>query len=78
MADVTIREREVGTLIAEGKSNPEIAEALGITVSTVDNHRRSLYVKVGVKNSVDLTHHAILKGWVRVKGMAGRPRKVKQ
>ena len=78
MADVTPRELEVGTLIAEGKTNPEIAAVLGVSVSTVDNHRRSLYAKVGVTNAVELTHHAIRKGWVRVKGMPGRPRKVTQ
>lgn len=74
---VTNREREIGTLIAtDGRSNRDIAAELGISESTVDNIRRSLYLKAGVTNSVELTHYAIRHGWVRVKGMPGRPRKV--
>lgn len=69
------RQREVATLIAQGKTNTEVAEALGIDISTVDNHRRAIYNKLGVRNAVELTHVAILNGWVRVKGMRGRPRK---
>ncbi len=69
------RQREVATLIAEGLTNKEIAERLGIDNSTVDNHRRAIYNKLGVRNAVELTHRAILYGWVRVKGQRGRPRK---
>jgi two-component system, NarL family, nitrate/nitrite response regulator NarL len=77
MADVTPREREIGTLIAtDGRSNRDIAGELGIAESTVDSIRRSLYIKLGVSNAVQLTHHAIRAGWVRVKGMPGRPRKI--
>ena len=69
------RQKQVAVLIAEGKTNREIGEALGIDVSTVDNHRRGIYGKLSVRNAVELTHIAILNGWVRVKGMRGRPRK---
>ena len=69
------RQKEIATLIAEGKTNREIAEQLGIDVSTVDNHRRLIYTKLRIRNAVELTHIAILNGWVRVKGMRGRPRK---
>ena len=69
------RQAEIATLIAEGLTNAEIAERLGINVSTVDNHRRLIYTKLNVRNAVELTHIAIRKGWVRVKGMRGRPRK---
>lgn len=74
--DISPREREIGTLVAEGLTNEEIAERLSVSVSTVDNTRRRLYLKVGVRNAVELTHYAIKEGWVRVKGMPGRPRKV--
>ncbi|MEV6868615.1 response regulator transcription factor [Streptosporangium subroseum] len=42
------REREVLTLIAKGHSNADIAEALGVAVSTVKNHVTNLFTKVGV------------------------------
>ncbi len=69
------RQQEIAALIAEGKTNREIAEQLGIDISTVDSHRVLIYRKLGVRNAVELTHIAIRKGWVRVKGMRGRPRK---
>ncbi len=69
------RQLEVAQRIAEGMTNPEIAEVLGIDVSTVDNHRRAIYNKLGVRNAVELTHMMIRDGYVRVKGMRGRPRK---
>ena len=69
------RQKQIAMLIAEGKTNREIAETLGIEVNTVDNHRRGIYAKLSVRNAVELTHVAILNGWVRVKGMRGRPRK---
>lgn len=69
------RQREIAALIAEGLTNAEIAERLNINISTVDNHRRLIYTKLHIRNAVELTHIAILNGWVRVKGMRGRPRK---
>ncbi len=69
------RQREVAVRIAQGMTNQEIAEELGIDVSTVDNHRRAVYNKLNVRNAVELTHRMILHGYVRVKGMRGRPRK---
>lgn len=69
------RQKEVAIGIAEGKSNREIAEALGLDVSTIDNHRAAIYRTLGVHNAVQLTHEAIRRGWVRVKGQRGRPRK---
>ena len=69
------RQKQIAVLIAEGKTNREIAEILGIDVSTVDTHRSGIYRKLSVRNAVELTHVAILNGWVRVKGMRGRPRK---
>ena len=75
MSEISPRERQVGTLIAQGLSNVEIGVELGITRSTVDSTRQRLYLKAGVDNIADLTHYAIAHGWVKVKGRAGRPRK---
>lgn len=58
------REVQVVTLLAEGKSAPEIADELHIAPSTVDVHRRNLMRKLRVHNVVDLTKFAIRNGLV--------------
>lgn len=61
---LTVREREVIKLIAEGKTNKEIAELLFISVRTVENHRASIMNKLNLKNSADLIKYAIQKGYI--------------
>jgi len=58
------REVQVATLLAEGKSAPEIANELHISPSTVDVHRRNLMRKLKLHNVVDLTKYAIRTGLV--------------
>ena len=58
------REIQVATLLAEGKSAPEIADELHISPSTVDVHRRNLMRKLKLHNVVDLTKYAIRTGLV--------------
>jgi DNA-binding NarL/FixJ family response regulator len=58
------REVQVATLLAEGKSAPEIADELHIASSTVDVHRRNLMRKLDLHNVVDLTRYAIRAGLV--------------
>jgi serine/threonine-protein kinase len=48
LADLTSREREILQLIAEGWSNPAIAERLWLTVKTVESHVRSIFLKLGL------------------------------
>jgi DNA-binding NarL/FixJ family response regulator len=45
---LTSREREVLTLMAEGKSNPGIAEALDISVAAVEKHSTQIFAKLGI------------------------------
>ena len=42
------------TMIRDGLQNKEIADRLCLSVRTVENHRRSLYQKLGVGNSAEL------------------------
>ncbi|MCL4489300.1 MAG: response regulator transcription factor [Chloroflexi bacterium] len=58
---LTEREREVLTLIGEGKTNAEIARALGISQKTVDKHRASLMNKLGVTTRAALIRYAVGK-----------------
>ena len=61
---LTAREKEVLKLIAEGKTNKEIAETLFISVRTVESHRASIIDKTQVKNTADLVRYAIEKGFI--------------
>lgn len=60
---LTKREVDVVKLIADGKSTPQIAEALFIAHSTVETHRRNLIDKTGVPNSKLLIKWAINHGY---------------
>lgn len=51
---LTSREREVATLLAQGRTIPYIAETLCIAQSTVKTHVRHIYEKMGVKDRQDL------------------------
>jgi len=46
-------------LITEGLTNMQIAEKLFISIDTVDSHRKNLYSKLNVKNTVMLMRYAI-------------------
>jgi DNA-binding NarL/FixJ family response regulator len=56
---LTRRENEVLRLIADGLTNPEIAEKLFLSLSTVDTHRKSLMRKLNIKNTALLIRYAI-------------------
>lgn len=56
---LTRREIEVLKLIAEGLTNPEIADKLFVSTSTVDSHRKNLILKLQVKNTAALVRTAL-------------------
>ncbi|MBE2223130.1 MAG: response regulator transcription factor [Anaerolineae bacterium] len=62
--DLTPREKEVLIQIAEGLTNPEIAEVLTISVKTVDRHRENIMRKLNLHSRVDLVKYAIRKGLI--------------
>jgi DNA-binding NarL/FixJ family response regulator len=61
-ASLTPREREVLQLIAEGLSTKRIASRLGVSVKTVETHRRQMMEKLGVQSVAELTKYAIREG----------------
>ncbi len=61
---LTPREHEVLIQIAEGFSNPEIAENLVISVKTVDRHRENIMRKLNMYNRIDLVKYAIRTGLI--------------
>ena len=60
---LTLREREVLTLISEGKSRKEIAESLYISVHTVGHHRTNILRKLNMKRTAELVKYAVRKGY---------------
>ncbi len=55
------REKEVLELIAEGYTNPQIAEKIFLSPFTVDSHRKNLLAKLAVKNTASLIRLAVEK-----------------
>jgi DNA-binding NarL/FixJ family response regulator len=56
---LTPREKEILGLIAEGYTNPQIAEKIFLSPFTVDSHRKNLLAKLNVKNTAMLIRFAV-------------------
>jgi DNA-binding NarL/FixJ family response regulator len=61
---LTPREREILQLVAEGKSNKDIAGALHLSVYTVETHRANLMEKLNLRSVPELILYAVRKGVV--------------
>lgn len=62
---LTPRERQVYQLLAEGKSNKELAHMLNISVHTVETHRIRVMEKMDVHSAAELVLSAVRRGLVR-------------
>jgi DNA-binding CsgD family transcriptional regulator len=51
---LTRREREIAHLAAQGRSSPQIAQELVVSVRTVDNHLQRVYAKLGISRRAEL------------------------
>jgi len=58
----TPREIEIIRMLAEGKTNKEIAALLGIAVRTVETHRSRIMLKLGLHSLAELIHYAMRNG----------------
>jgi two-component system, NarL family, response regulator NreC len=61
---LTDREREVLHLLAEGRSNKEVATVLDVGVSTVETHRANLMQKLNLHSTADIVLYAVRKGLI--------------
>lgn len=63
---LTAREHDVVRLVVDGRSNDEIAAALGIGTKTVESHLARLFERLGVASRTELATRAIREGWLDV------------
>jgi RNA polymerase sigma factor (sigma-70 family) len=61
---LTVRQREILKLIAEGKSNKEIGDLLCISVRTVERHRANMMEKLNVRKTAELVLYALRKHFI--------------
>ena len=59
---LTDREKEVLQLLAEGRSNKEVASELDLSLSTVETHRANLMQKLNLHNTAEVVLYAVRKG----------------
>ncbi len=63
---LTTRERQVLAMIAEGQSNKEMANHLGVGVRTIETHRERVMNKLNIHSVAGLTKYAISNGIVKL------------
>ena len=63
---LSARERETLQLISEGKATKEIAALLGVSIKTIETHRRNLMEKLRLDSVAELTKYAIREGLTSV------------
>jgi DNA-binding NarL/FixJ family response regulator len=61
---LTTRELQVVQLLAEGKANKAVANAMQISVKTVEAHRSNINRKLSIKTTSDLVRYAVRNGIV--------------
>jgi two-component system response regulator NreC len=61
---LTDREKEVLQLLAEGRSNKEVATLLDLGLSTVESHRANLMEKLNLHNTAEIVLYAVRKGLI--------------
>ena len=62
---LSLRERQVLQLIAEGKSTKDVASLLGISVKTAESHRTRLMQKLDIHETASLVRYAIRRGLIQ-------------
>ena len=65
-SNLTLREKEVLQLIAEGHSTAQIAKRLSVSMKTIETHRQNLMMKINTKGIAGLTKYAIREGLTSV------------
>lgn len=64
LPDLSPREKEILSLIAEGYTNPQIAQKIFLSPFTIDTHRKNLLAKLNVKNTACLIRLAVERKFI--------------
>lgn len=62
---LTNRQQQILDLIAAEQTSAQIATALGVSVATVETHRRNLFRKAGVRSMAGLVKEAMRQGLIQ-------------
>jgi DNA-binding NarL/FixJ family response regulator len=73
MDRLTMKERDVLALVAEGHSNERIADRLGVTTRTVESHTSRIFTKLGLEADLT-THRRVLAVLAHLRTSTSRPR----
>ena len=65
-SEFTPREKEILLLCCEGLVYKEIAERLGITFHTVNTHKKNIYQKLGINNTMEMVQYALKTGIIQM------------
>jgi DNA-binding NarL/FixJ family response regulator len=65
-SEFTDREREVIHACREGLMVKEIALRMGVSINTVVTHKKRIFLKLGINNTMEMVQYAVKKGIIRV------------
>ncbi len=60
---LTKREKQIVKLIMNGKTTQEIADALFLSVTTIETHRKNIFHKLAIRNTAGIVKYAMERGW---------------
>jgi len=63
---LSARERQVLAMISSGHTNRQVADTLGISINTVESHRKHIIDKLDLHSTADLVRYAIRHGIVNL------------
>ena len=63
---LSVREKEIFHLFAEGKTTREISDVLFISVKTVNTHKQNILVKLELKSNTDIVKYALKNGLINL------------
>ena len=64
--EFTEREREIIHACREGLQCKEIAERLGVSVNTINTHKKRIFMKLGINTTMEMVQYALRKGIIRI------------
>ena len=64
--EFTDREREIILLCRDGLLGKEIAGRLGVSINTVNTHKKRIFQKLGINNTIEMVQYALRRGIIRV------------